>query len=153
VQGSRSRGHLIVPLKLTLRWAQTQALTRPHVQKILVPQLIQEHLLSPRLRLREDFGLELSVIRKDGSIVNYTESETEGEEHAHFDGVRSLGLLIFLLVSALPLSRPSLKGDLVLCRGLDNAGKTTIVKKINGEDTSGISPTLGFNIKTMQYKE
>jgi hypothetical protein len=36
-------------------------------------------------------------------------------------------------------------------RGLDNAGKTTIVKRINGEDTSSISPTLGFNIKTMQY--
>ncbi|KAK9842022.1 hypothetical protein WJX81_004618 [Elliptochloris bilobata] len=36
--------------------------------------------------------------------------------------------------------------------GLDNAGKTTIVKRINGEDTSTISPTLGFNIKTMQFK-
>jgi len=32
--------------------------------------------------------------------------------------------------------------------GLDNAGKTTIVKKLNGEDTSKISPTLGFEIKT-----
>eukprot|EP00250_Pteridium_aquilinum_P004149 c14379_g1_i1 orf=169-726(+) len=40
----------------------------------------------------------------------------------------------------------------ILMVGLDNAGKTTIVKRINGEDTSGISPTLGFNIKTMQYK-
>lgn len=43
------------------------------------------------------------------------------------------------------------KRFLVCCRGLDNAGKTTIVKRINGEDTSKISPTLGFNIKTMQY--
>eukprot|EP00245_Coleochaete_scutata_P007569 TRINITY_DN23023_c0_g1_i1.p1 TRINITY_DN23023_c0_g1~~TRINITY_DN23023_c0_g1_i1.p1 ORF type:complete len:186 (+),score=33.30 TRINITY_DN23023_c0_g1_i1:129-686(+) len=40
----------------------------------------------------------------------------------------------------------------ILMVGLDNAGKTTIVKRINGEDTSTISPTLGFNIKTMQYK-
>ncbi|BBN06877.1 ADP-ribosylation factor-like protein 2 [Marchantia polymorpha subsp. ruderalis] len=40
----------------------------------------------------------------------------------------------------------------ILMVGLDNAGKTTIVKRINGEDTSGISPTLGFNIKTMQFK-
>ncbi|GAQ78921.1 ADP-ribosylation factor [Klebsormidium nitens] len=40
----------------------------------------------------------------------------------------------------------------LLMVGLDNAGKTTIVKRINGEDTSTISPTLGFNIKTMQYK-
>lgn len=35
--------------------------------------------------------------------------------------------------------------------GLDNAGKTTIVKRINGEDISTVSPTLGFNIKTMEY--
>lgn len=34
-------------------------------------------------------------------------------------------------------------------RGLDNAGKTTILKRINGEDISTISPTLGFNIKTL----
>ena len=31
-----------------------------------------------------------------------------------------------------------------LILGLDNAGKTTIVKKFNGEDISTISPTLGF---------
>ena len=36
--------------------------------------------------------------------------------------------------------------------GLDNAGKTTIVKRLNGEDITSISPTLGFNIKTMQFK-
>ena len=40
----------------------------------------------------------------------------------------------------------------VLMVGLDNAGKTTIVKRVNGEDISTISPTLGFNIKTMSYK-
>ncbi|GAB6020670.1 ADP-ribosylation factor-like protein 2 [Chamberlinius hualienensis] len=36
--------------------------------------------------------------------------------------------------------------------GLDNAGKTTILKKFNGEDIHTISPTLGFNIKTLEYK-
>jgi ADP-ribosylation factor-like protein 2 len=41
---------------------------------------------------------------------------------------------------------------LLLCRGLDNAGKTTIVRRINGEDITTISPTLGFNIKTMQFR-
>jgi hypothetical protein len=35
--------------------------------------------------------------------------------------------------------------------GLDNAGKTTVVKRLNGEDISTISPTLGFNIKTMTF--
>jgi ADP-ribosylation factor-like protein 2 len=37
------------------------------------------------------------------------------------------------------------------CRGLDNAGKTTIVKRINNEDVNEVSPTLGFNIKSMEY--
>lgn len=39
----------------------------------------------------------------------------------------------------------------VLMVGLDNAGKTTIVKRINGEPIDEISPTLGFNIKTMTF--
>lgn len=37
--------------------------------------------------------------------------------------------------------------------GLDNAGKTTILKKINGENISGVSPTLGFNIKTFIHRK
>jgi len=40
---------------------------------------------------------------------------------------------------------------LITLRGLDNAGKTTILKKLNGEDISSISPTLGFNIKTFAH--
>ena len=32
----------------------------------------------------------------------------------------------------------------ILILGLDNAGKTTIVKKFNGQDINSISPTLGF---------
>ena len=34
----------------------------------------------------------------------------------------------------------------ILILGLDNSGKTTIIKKFNGEDTSEIPPTLGFQI-------
>ncbi|EGG22764.1 ARF-like protein [Cavenderia fasciculata] len=41
----------------------------------------------------------------------------------------------------------------VVSLGLDNAGKTTIVKKFNGEDISSISPTLGFNIQTLWHKD
>ncbi|KAJ9456269.1 ADP-ribosylation factor-like protein 2 [Diplonema papillatum] len=41
----------------------------------------------------------------------------------------------------------------ILMLGLDNAGKTTIVKKFNNEDINTISPTLGFNIQSLQYKE
>uniref|UniRef100_G1TQP6 ADP ribosylation factor like GTPase 2 n=1 Tax=Oryctolagus cuniculus TaxID=9986 RepID=G1TQP6_RABIT len=40
----------------------------------------------------------------------------------------------------------------LLMLGLDNAGKTTILKKFNGEDVDTISPTLGFNIKTLEHR-
>ncbi|CAK0827161.1 unnamed protein product [Prorocentrum cordatum] len=40
----------------------------------------------------------------------------------------------------------------LLMLGLDNAGKTTILKKFNGEPVDTVSPTLGFNIKTLEYE-
>eukprot|EP00753_Platysulcus_tardus_P016762 PLAT6024.1.p2 GENE.PLAT6024.1~~PLAT6024.1.p2 ORF type:complete len:188 (-),score=81.50 PLAT6024.1:85-648(-) len=40
----------------------------------------------------------------------------------------------------------------LLILGLDNAGKTTLVKKFNGEPIDTISPTLGFDIKTLEYR-
>ena len=40
----------------------------------------------------------------------------------------------------------------LLILGLDNAGKTTILKKFMGEDTEDISPTLGFNIETIEHQ-
>ncbi|XP_004299978.1 PREDICTED: ADP-ribosylation factor-like protein 2 [Fragaria vesca subsp. vesca] len=39
----------------------------------------------------------------------------------------------------------------LLMVGLDNSGKTTIVMRVNGEDISLVTPTLGFNIKTLTY--
>lgn len=39
----------------------------------------------------------------------------------------------------------------VLILGLDNAGKTTVVKKFKGQDINTISPTLGFNIDTLEF--
>lgn len=36
--------------------------------------------------------------------------------------------------------------------GLDNAGKTSIVRSIMSEDINTISPTLGFIIKTIDYE-
>jgi len=40
----------------------------------------------------------------------------------------------------------------LLILGLDNAGKTSVMQKFNGESISGIEPTLGFNIKTLEHK-
>eukprot|EP00210_Caulerpa_lentillifera_P009705 g9259.t1 len=41
----------------------------------------------------------------------------------------------------------------LLMVGLDNAGKTTIVKRLNNEDISNTSPTLGFQIKSLAYDQ
>lgn len=38
----------------------------------------------------------------------------------------------------------------ILLLGLDNAGKTTILKSLASEDVSHITPTQGFNIKSVQ---
>ncbi|KAJ1826444.1 ADP-ribosylation factor-like protein 2 [Coemansia sp. RSA 2599] len=39
----------------------------------------------------------------------------------------------------------------ILVLGLDNAGKTTIMKRLNGEPIDTVSPTLGFNITTLAF--
>ncbi|KAH7912468.1 ADP-ribosylation factor-like protein 2 [Hygrophoropsis aurantiaca] len=52
------------------------------------------------------------------------------------------------LLTIIRKSRQKEKEMRVLFLGLDNAGKTTILKKLSGEDIMKVSPTLGFNIKT-----
>lgn len=37
----------------------------------------------------------------------------------------------------------------ILILGLDNAGKTSVMKKFSGEDVHRTDPTVGFNIKVM----
>ena len=41
----------------------------------------------------------------------------------------------------------------LLILGLDNSGKTTILKKLCNEDATHITPTQGFNIKSFTYNE
>ncbi|KAI9224424.1 ADP-ribosylation factor-like 2-like protein [Blastocladiella britannica] len=55
------------------------------------------------------------------------------------------------LLTILKKLRQKEKEIRILMLGLDNAGKTTILKRINGEDISEIAPTLGFNIKTLDH--
>ena len=38
----------------------------------------------------------------------------------------------------------------ILLLGLDNAGKTTLMKQLANEDVTHITPTQGFNIKSVQ---
>lgn len=76
------------------------------------------------------------------NVVHLTQGTLEGQGDAHLDAVRSL--------------RPGLSSQsrrLTTCNsGLDNAGKTTIVKRMLGEDIRTVSPTLGFNIRTIDYE-
>lgn len=37
----------------------------------------------------------------------------------------------------------------ILILGLDNAGKTTILRQISNEQITSIEPTKGFNVKTL----
>ncbi|EGE05978.1 ADP-ribosylation factor family protein [Trichophyton equinum CBS 127.97] len=56
------------------------------------------------------------------------------------------------MLSVLRKARLKDKEMRVLMLGLDNAGKTTIVKSIMGEDITTVSPTLGFIIKTIDFE-
>ena len=48
------------------------------------------------------------------------------------------------LISILKKLKEKEKEVRLLMLGLDNAGKTTILKKFNGEDINEIAPTLGY---------
>ncbi|KAJ8917844.1 hypothetical protein NQ315_010756 [Exocentrus adspersus] len=54
------------------------------------------------------------------------------------------------LLSILRKLRPAPEKELrLLLLGLDNAGKTTILKSLASEDITHITPTAGFNIKSV----
>ncbi|KAL4787501.1 ADP-ribosylation factor family-domain-containing protein [Aspergillus varians] len=55
------------------------------------------------------------------------------------------------MLSILRKARLKDKEMRILMLGLDNAGKTTIVKQIMKEDVTTVSPTLGFIIKTIDF--
>ncbi|EAR82037.1 ADP-ribosylation factor(Arf)/Arf-like (ARL) small GTPase family protein (macronuclear) [Tetrahymena thermophila SB210] len=55
------------------------------------------------------------------------------------------------LISLLRNLRQGQKEVRLLVLGLDNAGKTTILKSLSNEDISTIKPTHGFNIKNLSH--
>ena len=80
-----------------------------------------------------------------GYIVDYkqdafrvTQGTIKGQGDAHIDAV----------CCTTPTTSPANTEP----SGLDNAGKTTIVKRLLGEDVNTVSPTLGFIIKTIDFE-
>lgn len=65
-----------------------------------------------------------------GFTNNIEENQTKREGNANFT---SVSIYLNIIIS-----------------GLDNAGKTTLVRKLMGEDITTICPTLGFDIKTLE---
>lgn len=58
-----------------------------------------------------------------------------------------MGLLDFLL-----RLRPTPKEARIVILGLDNAGKTCILKKLSDEEVKNLVPTQGFNIKSIEQQ-
>ena len=56
------------------------------------------------------------------------------------------------LLNLLRSLKKSEKEARILVLGLDNAGKTTILKAMSEEDINTIMPTQGFNIKALVRK-
>lgn len=56
------------------------------------------------------------------------------------------------LLGLLRSLKKSEKEARILVLGLDNAGKTTILKAMSEEDVTNIMPTQGFNIKALVSK-
>jgi ADP-ribosylation factor-like protein 2 len=56
------------------------------------------------------------------------------------------------LLSILKKMKQKEKEVRILVLGLDNAGKTTIVRRMCGDSIDTVEPTLGFQIKTLQHQ-
>lgn len=78
---------------------------------------------------------------EEKDALDIEESEAEGQGAQGLDAVSPRS----------QRNRPKGSAN-TLNSGLDNAGKTTIVKRIMGEDVNTVSPTLGFIIKTIDYE-
>lgn len=62
----------------------------------------------------------------------------------------SYSLLSMGLIDVLKsFKSPSGREIRILLLGLDNAGKTTILKQLSSEDVQHVTPTKGFNVKTV----
>ena len=86
---------------------------------------------------------------RDGATIYSEKDETERKGRQTTNAV---SFTFHILYPSLAPARPAGISLTCVYSGLDNAGKTTIVKKFLGEDITTISPTFGFNIRTVEHK-
>ena len=55
-------------------------------------------------------------------------------------------------ISAAAAAAASAAAAAGVIRGLDGAGKTTFVRRLNGGDVESVAPTLGFSIYTFSLR-
>ncbi|XWW97486.1 hypothetical protein V2A60_005469 [Cordyceps javanica] len=102
------------------------------------------------MRVQGTIILALSLCSSELSHVQ----EARFQKYLYFNKPRKIAYAEQALLSMLSILRKARLKDKemrILMLGLDNAGKTTIVKKILNEDVHTVSPTLGFIIKTIDY--
>jgi hypothetical protein len=87
--------------------------------------------------LIQPLGIHLNSTKISNHVVHTPKSPVKGQGNANFNAV-----WILASFSSRYINDRS---------GLDNAGKTTIVKRIMNEDITTVSPTLGFIIKTIDF--
>uniref|UniRef100_A0AAF5DNN4 ADP-ribosylation factor-like protein 3 n=1 Tax=Strongyloides stercoralis TaxID=6248 RepID=A0AAF5DNN4_STRER len=73
----------------------------------------------------------------------YTKYECKNESKLILQGLNKNSLTIIIFANS---QNKELR---ILLLGLDNAGKTTVLKKLASEDVSHITPTQGFNVKSV----
>ena len=115
----------------------------------------------PELGNFDNFNLALDFQKKtdhlnyiyihDGSIINFAKNSPKRKGNKITSAVRNLKKYwSFFFVQECKIIISYLFIYLFYS-GLDNAGKTTILKRLNGEPIDTISPTLGFDIKTLEH--
>jgi GTPase SAR1 family protein len=82
--------------------------------------------------------------------INLHRTHTHTHTHTHTQTTSRMGIVLSRLFESLFGS----KEMRILILGLDNAGKTTILYRLQNESDEAIQtiPTIGFNVETLQYK-
>ncbi|BFZ20861.1 hypothetical protein BsWGS_23900 [Bradybaena similaris] len=87
----------------------------------------------------------------DDITHSYREASGGGGERARVTACNKFTVMGLLSLLRKLRSNPDVELRILLL-GLDNAGKTTLLKVLASEDISHITPTQGFNIKSVQSK-